>query len=151
MSRVDYRNTFWFPTAPQELWRTAASFEHYPQWWTWLREFDAQGDGLQAGTVLTGTVVPPLPYRLRLTIAIDRSVQDRLVSATVDGDLRGWATVEFAAFKDGTMVTVQWALDFRHPALRLAAKVAYPVVRWGHDRVVDAAVEGFRRNALAER
>jgi len=30
--------------------------------------------------------------------------------------------------------------------MRVAARVAYPVLRWGHDRVVDATVAGFRRH-----
>jgi hypothetical protein len=29
--------------------------------------------------------------------------------------------------------------------MRLAARVAYPLLRWGHDRVVEATVAGFRR------
>jgi hypothetical protein len=32
--------------------------------------------------------------------------------------------------------------------LRVAAHVAHPLMRWGHDRVVDMAVAGFRRRAL---
>jgi hypothetical protein len=32
--------------------------------------------------------------------------------------------------------------------LRIAARVAYPALRWGHDRVVDTAVSGFRRRAM---
>jgi hypothetical protein len=30
--------------------------------------------------------------------------------------------------------------------MRVAARVAPPVLRWGHDRVVDATVAGFRRH-----
>jgi hypothetical protein len=30
--------------------------------------------------------------------------------------------------------------------MRVAARVASPVLRWGHDRVVDATVAGFRRH-----
>jgi hypothetical protein len=33
--------------------------------------------------------------------------------------------------------------------LRIAAIVAYPLMRWGHDRVVEMAVAGFRQQALA--
>ena len=34
------------------------------------------------------------------------------------------------------------------PALRVSARVAYPLMRWGHGRVVEMAVAGFRQNAL---
>jgi len=33
--------------------------------------------------------------------------------------------------------------------LRVAGLVAYPLMRWGHDRVVEMAVVGIRRRALA--
>lgn len=39
-------------------------------------------------------------------------------------------------------------LEMRSPPLRAAARVAYPLMRWGHDRVVDMAVAGFRQRAL---
>jgi hypothetical protein len=29
--------------------------------------------------------------------------------------------------------------------MRIAARIAKPVLRWGHDRVVDATVDSFRR------
>jgi hypothetical protein len=35
--------------------------------------------------------------------------------------------------------------------MRIAARVAYPLLRWGHDRVVDATVDGLRRQLVAER
>jgi len=48
----------------------------------------------------------------------------------------------------GARVAVTWSLEIRSVPLRLAACAAYPVMRWGHDRVVDMAVSGFRRRAL---
>lgn len=49
----------------------------------------------------------------------------------------------------GTRVAVAWSLEMRSIPLRHAARMAYPVMRWGHDRVVDLAVAGFRRRALS--
>jgi hypothetical protein len=49
---------------------------------------------------------------------------------------------------DGTRVAVAWSLEMRSAPLRVAARVAYPLLRWGHDRVVDMAVSGFQRRAL---
>lgn len=45
-------------------------------------------------------------------------------------------------------MAVAWSLEMRTIPLRLAARAAYPAVRWGHDLVVDMAVSGFRRRAL---
>jgi hypothetical protein len=33
--------------------------------------------------------------------------------------------------------------------MRIAARVAPPVMRWGHDRVVEATVAGLRRHLAA--
>jgi hypothetical protein len=76
------------------------------------------------GDVLHGTVIPPVPYRLRLDVRLQQCDRPRLIEAAIDGDVRGQA------------------------ALRVAARVAYPLMRWGHDRVVDMAVAGFRQRAI---
>jgi hypothetical protein len=43
---------------------------------------------------------------------------------------------------------VAWSLRMHSAPLRVAARVAYPLMRWGHDGVVDMAVAGFRQRAL---
>jgi hypothetical protein len=48
----------------------------------------------------------------------------------------------------GTRAQVAWSLRMHSAPLRVAARVAYPLMRWGHDRVVDMAVAGFRQRAL---
>jgi len=35
--------------------------------------------------------------------------------------------------------------------MRLAARAAAPLLRWGHDRVVDMTVAGFRRQLSSAR
>ena len=145
---VDYRGAFWFPVVPVVLWDTVEQLDRFPAWWSWLQDFRPDGDGLAPGTVLHGTVVPPVPYRLRLEVHLRHCERPRLLEASVEGDLRGYATVELAPLRDGTQVDAAWSLDFVSAPLRLASRVAYPVMRWGHDRVVDMAVSGFRRRAL---
>ena len=117
-------------------------------WWAWLREFRADQAGLAAGNVLHGTVVPPVPCRLRLDVRLQRCDRPRTVEAAVDGDLRGQAVLRLADAGGGTRVAVAWSLEMRSVPLRLAARAADPVMRWGHDRVVAMAVSGFRRRAL---
>jgi dihydrofolate reductase len=48
----------------------------------------------------------------------------------------------------GTRVAVAWSLEMRSLPLRFAARVAYPLMRWGHDQVVEMAVAGFRLRAM---
>ena len=44
----------------------------------------------------------------------------------------------------GTTASVGWSLEMRQLPMRVAARVAYPLLRWGHDRVVEATVRAFR-------
>lgn len=148
MPGMDFDGSFWFPVGPGQLWDTLAELDRFPDWWSWLRDFHPEGEGLTDGTVLRGTVVPPVPYRLRLDITLGRCERPRLLEAKVQGDLRGAARVALSPLREGTQVEVRWALDFASAPLRLASVVAYPVMRWGHDRVVDMAVSGFRHRAL---
>ncbi len=146
--RVDYHGEFWFPVSPPQLWATIERFEQFESWWGWLADFRADGRGLVGGNVLHGTVIPPVPYRLRLKVALQRCDRPRLLEAAVAGDLRGHAVLRLAAAGSGTRVAVAWSVEMRSAPLRVAARVAYPLLRWGHDRVVEMAVSGFRRRAL---
>lgn len=99
--------------------------------------------------MLHGTVVPPVPYRLRLDVRLRRCQRPRLVEAEISGDLSGWAVLELEdAGDDGTRAAVSWSLEMRSAPLRVAAHVAYPLMRWGHDRVIEMAAGDFRRQAL---
>ena len=150
MNRIDYRGVFWFPVGPDDMWETIEHFDRFESWWAWLRDFDTDNDRLVAGNVLHATVFPPVPYRLHLDIRLESSQPPQVVEATVDGDVRGVAMVRLAPVDGGTEVTAVWSLDMRSAPLRLAALVAYPLMRWGHDRVVEMAVAGFRRQALGD-
>ena len=149
MNRIDYRGAFWFPVGPDEMWETIERFDRFESWWAWLRDFGADTDRLVAGNVLHATVVPPVPYRLRLDIRLESSLPPHAVRATVGGDARGTAVMRMEPVDAGTQVTVVWSLDMTSTPLRIAALVAYPLMRWGHDRVVEMAVAGFRQQALA--
>ena len=40
---------------------------------------------------------------------------------------------------------VAWTVEMRQPAMRLASRFGRPLLQWGHDRVVEMTVAGFRR------
>jgi uncharacterized protein YndB with AHSA1/START domain len=145
---VDFHGTFLFPVPPSELWAAAERFDLFPSWWGWLGEFRADAPGLVAGNVLHGTVAPPVPCHLRLDVYLERCERPRLIEAAVAGDLRGQAVLRLEDDGGGTRATVTWTLQMHAAPLRVAARVAYPLMCWGHDRVVDMAVAGFRQRAL---
>ena len=112
------------PGHPPQIW---AIIERFESWWAWLADFRADDGGLVTGNVLHGTVIPPIPYRLRLDVRLQQCDRPRLDAA--DG---------------GPRAQVAWSLRMHSAPLRVAARVAYPLMRWGHDGVVDMAVAGFR-------
>jgi Polyketide cyclase / dehydrase and lipid transport len=141
---IDFDGTFTFPVPVEEVWATMARVDCYPSWWSWLREFSVEGSGLEVGSTLHGVVVPPLPYRMRLDVVLDECVPQQLLAAFVHGDLEGAARLTFQVDGTGTLVRATWKIEMMQRAMRLAAKVGYPLLRWGHDRVVNATVDGFR-------
>jgi carbon monoxide dehydrogenase subunit G len=146
---VDYTGEFWFPVQIDDFWQLIEDFDRYQQWWPWLQEFTTERAGLVAGNVLRVTVVPPVPYRVRLHVRFDSCRRLSLTEATIAGDLRGHASLSFDEVRGGTRVRATWTLEAASTPMRVAARVARPVVRWGHDRVVEMAVTGFSRRGLA--
>ncbi len=147
---IEYDRTFTFSVPVEQLWTTMTRVECYPTWWSWLREFSVDGVALEPGSELHGVVVPPLPYRIRLDIVLDESVPHRFIGAFVHGDLEGTAQLNFDTDGTTTLVRARWSIEMMQRPMRLAARIGYPLLQWGHDRVVDATVEGFRRNLTDE-
>ncbi len=148
---IDYTGRFGFPVPPSEVWAAIARFDQFEGWWGWLGELEVDGPGLQDGSVLRGTVAPPVPYRMRVAVELERCVSDRLIDASVTGDLVGEAHLRLRPTSEGTVTDVAWSLEMMQRPMRVAARVAHPLLRWGHDRVVEATVSGFRSQLVAAR
>jgi uncharacterized protein YndB with AHSA1/START domain len=144
---IEYRGTFELAGTPEQVWRSIERCDEFETWWAWLRSFRVEGGGLVSGAVLHGVVVPPVPYVMRIRVGIEDVQPARRVDATVDGDLRGVARLELTPSATGTTAEVRWTVEMMQRPMRVAARFAGPLLRWGHDRVVEATVNGFRRHA----
>jgi uncharacterized protein YndB with AHSA1/START domain len=144
--RVDSDRRFSFDAERDTVWRALCTVEDYPRWWPWLRSFEAHG--MMPGDVWLCVVQPPLPYRLRFTVAIDEVVDAELVTATVDGDLVGTARLELADAATGSEVRLASHLTPTNRVARRVAAVAAPVARFGHDWVLRTGVRQFAAGAL---
>ena len=149
---INYQGTFRFPVAPGVVWDAIERTDDFERWWGWLGEFRFDGAGLVSGSVLTGVVSPPLPYRMRVRVELEECEKPRSIEAAVPGDLEGHASMRLSpgpAPDDGggpsSIVSVRWTIEMMQRPMRMAARVAYPLLCWGHDRVVDATVFSFRR------
>ena len=114
--------------------------------WGWLHELQTEGPSMVTGSILHGVVEPPLPYRLRLHIAFVSCVRPTRVDAIVSGDLAGDAHLRLKREGHDTEITATWTLEMMQPAMRFAARVMPSVMRWGHDRVVDATAEALGKH-----
>jgi hypothetical protein len=143
---IEFHKQFRFAVPPEVVWHSIERTNDFERWWAWLGEFHLDSPGLQTGAVLAGVVTPPLPYRMRVEVVLEKCVKPELIDAAVHGDLEGSAHLNLVSESGGTLATVAWTIEMMQRPMRLADRVAHPLLRWGHDRVVDATVAGFRRN-----
>ena len=134
-----------FPRPRRRLWAAIEEVDHFEGWWPWLQEFRLEGDALEAGAVLHGLVAPPLPYRMRIQVVLTECERPHRMGALVHGDLEGVASMEMSPEGSGSRVEVAWTVEMMQRPMRLASRMAHPLLQWGHDRVVEMTVAGFRR------
>ena len=135
-----------FDASPEAVWSAVSDLGSYRRWWPWLRRFDATA--LATGDVWRCTVQPPLPYTLRFTVTLDEVAPPRLVRASVAGDIEGSAALDVGPWGTGAEVRLVSELSPTNALLRAVAVAAGPVVRFGHDWVLDTGARQFSERAL---
>lgn len=135
-----------FEVGPEELWAALVRVDDYRTWWPWLSHFE--GDAFTAGTSWRCQVQPPLPYALHFDLTLGEVTEGRSVTATVDGDIVGRARLEIGDDPAGSAMRLESWLRPANPVLRTIATVGRPVVRYGHDWVIDTGLRQFRSRAL---
>jgi hypothetical protein len=143
---IEYRGHFSFPVPPEEVWSAIKQVDRFEGWWGWLRDLRVEGPALETGSVMTGVVAPPLPYRMGVRVALVNCIPFRRIDASVQGDIQGQARIVLEPVAKGTLANAEWTIEMRQRPMRAAARIAAPVLRWGHDRVVEATVVSFRRH-----
>jgi hypothetical protein len=93
-------------------------------------------------------VQPPLPYILRFDLTLLEVEPHRFVTAAVSGDIVGEARIDVQATGTGSEVRLVSALSPSNPMLRAIATMARPVVRFGHDWVLDTGLRQFASRAI---
>ena len=137
---------FEFDAAPPALWAALGSVDDYPRWWPWLRRFEARA--LAPGEEWRCTVKPPLPYAVRFAIRFDEVEVERRIDATVEGDIEGPAQLLIEPSAGGSAVTLTSSLRPTNTVLKAAALLGRPLVRYGHDWVLDIGAGQFASRAL---
>jgi hypothetical protein len=136
-----------FAIAPDALWSRIGQLDRYTTWWPWLERFEA--NGLVEGDSWRCVVRSPINVRVRFTVTIGAVDPGSYVTATVDGDIAGSARLDIELAEDGCRTRLRSELAPQRRPLRWAAIVASPILRRGHDRVLDDAVAQFTERAAA--
>jgi hypothetical protein len=166
---IGYSATHKFRIPPDQLWIAIGRTDRFGSWWGWLEEFRTEkpiGDnptganvsgeetgGLQAGSVLRGVVAPPVPYRMRVEVDILRVLPPVEVEAAVHGDLEGRARLSIHPAGTGSndsTIDISWEVEMMQRPMRIACRFGYPLLKWGHDRVIEMTVSSFRRQVESE-
>lgn len=145
----EYRREFGFALTPAAVWERMGRVDQYERWWPWLQEFRLEGSALTSGSVLHGIVAPPLPYRMRIRVELANCEPARHIDALISGDLEGEAQLNLRPDGEQSLVEVAWTVETMQRPMRLASRLGKPLLQWGHDRVVESTVTGFRRRLEA--
>jgi hypothetical protein len=142
---VPFERTFVFDGSPDDLWGAVALLARRNDFDERLFRFELDGRPLETGSTVDVEVTPPLPYRVRLQIQFSECIRPSEVKIAIRGDVDGVGSVRLLQRGDKTYVMATWNVEMVQPAMRTAARVAYPIVVWGQDLAVDAIVRAFRR------
>jgi hypothetical protein len=147
---IEYSAIHLFALDPGSFWESLEDFDRFGRWWSWLQDFRIESapgaKGLVKGSILYGVVAPPVPYKMRVRVEITDAVRYHSINADVHGDLEGVAHMVTLPERDGTKVQIGWKVEMMQAPMRVASRFAFPLLRFGHDRVVDATIAGFRKH-----
>lgn len=132
------------------MWAAVSSFESFPQWAPWLRDFERDGPWPEAGTTATFDVVSPLPHRLSLAVQLTHVSPHEVIEARVLGDLNGTGRLSARDHpRGGTEVELTWSVEPKARILQTLVRISGPFVRWTQDWAVRVAVAGVKRKLNA--
>jgi hypothetical protein len=137
---------FRFDVAPDAFWSAISATAEYRVWWPWLRAFS--GEGLLSGDEWHCAVRPQLPYTLRFVVHLGTVEPPTLIDARVDGDIAGAARLRVAPHERGCVVRLTSRLAPTERGLSLLAAITRPLVRLGHDWILDTGARQFAISAL---
>lgn len=126
---------------PRRAWDALTHVEDYQRWWPWLRRFDA--DALADGERWRARIRVLMPWSLRLDLHLVAVEAPERVEAEIGGDIEGTAVITLDATTEGASIRLRSDLAPRRRLLRAVNRVAPPVSRRLHDRVVDRAFRQF--------
>jgi hypothetical protein len=139
-SRYQFRSTWHVIATPDEVFAVLDRLPDYPLWWPQVRRVTPLGDERYELVCRSS-----LPYELRFTTEqTARNPGDRVLEASMSGDLDGFSRWTISAGSDGTVATFDEVVVATKPLLRRLEFVARPAFKANHTRMMRDGERGLR-------
>lgn len=138
------------PASPARCWGEVERMllsDRGTSWWPAVG-VDPRPASLAVGESLGLRVRSPLGYVLRVRLLLTGVEEGRMLSATSDGDLKGFGSLMIAERLDGARLTWEWRVTTQPRWMNATAFALAPLFRGAHRRVMAAGERGMLR-ALA--
>jgi carbon monoxide dehydrogenase subunit G len=138
---IDYSHHFLLDASPSVAWSVLEDIDLLGGCSPWLQELTVDDPGMRDGATLHAIIATPLPFQVKIRLDLEEWVPFRLIVAAVNGDLKGKARLGLSPVGEISRVDLDWTVEIVSPPIRRMSHVAYPLLRWGHDRVIQSAIE----------
>jgi polyketide cyclase/dehydrase/lipid transport protein len=141
MSEYAFRSQWHVAATPDAVYQALADVAEYPSWWPQIvgaRWLDDTSGELRCRSLL--------PYDL--VFVARRVVEDpvdRVLRATIDGDLAGTSQWTVRANGSGTVAVFDEKVSVHKRGVRAAGFLVRPALRFNHDLMMRSGEKGLRR------
>jgi hypothetical protein len=138
-SRYEFRSVWHLHAAPDDVYAVLERLPDYPQWWPQVRSVTALGNDAYELVCRAS-----LPYDLGFTTKQSvRSATDRVLEATMSGDLEGFSRWTISSDGDGTSAQFDEVVIATKPLLRRLELIARPAFKANHSRMMRDGERGL--------
>jgi hypothetical protein len=138
-SRYEFRSVWRVNAAPDDVFAVLERLPDYPLWWPQVRSVAARGNDTYE-LVCRST----LPYDLRFTTTqVVRSAADRVLEASMAGDLEGFSRWTISSDSHGTTAQFDEQVVATKALLRRLELIARPAFKRNHTRMMRDGERGL--------
>jgi hypothetical protein len=139
-SRYEFSSTWRLSATPDDVYAVLERLVDYPLWWPQVRSVRPLGS--EAYELVCRS---SLPYELRFTTKqTARSPEDRILEASMAGDLDGFSRWTISSDASGTVATFDEEVVATKTLLRRLELVARPAFKANHTRMMRDGERGLR-------